>query len=105
MTSVEVVIAIMVALFGGGGLTAFFRLGGEKTKIIVEAAQGAVVVQSAVLDDVLERLDRAEKRAGAAEVRADDAERALRAMRIERNNLADRVQHLEQVVRDAGLDA
>ena len=53
MTS-ETVVAVLIALLGGGGLaggiTALLRARPETGRLIVEAAEGAVVVQSGVID-------------------------------------------------------
>lgn len=43
------VILAIIGFFFGGGLIAYLRLRKEGPKIIVEAAQGAVVVQSGVI--------------------------------------------------------
>lgn len=71
-------------LAGGGGVVAWRRLGKEGPKIIVEAAQGAVIVQSGVIDDLQDGLDRA---------RSEIKE--LRAQLSEADRLRSRVRELE----------
>ncbi len=48
--------AILAAAFGGGGYAVLRNAGREGSKIIVDAAQGAVVVQSGVIDDLNDQL-------------------------------------------------
>lgn len=55
------VIGVIVAVFGGGGLAALLKSRPEGSKIIVDAAAGAVVVQSGVIDDLNGQLEDARK--------------------------------------------
>jgi chromosome segregation ATPase len=113
----EIVVAIVVAIFGGGGLVALLRLGAERSNIVVTAAQGAVIVQSGVIDDlqdqladlraglaeVRQRAEAAEQRAAAAEARARAAELERDALLRALDDYKDRVTHLEaEVVRLGG---
>ena len=53
---------ILVAILGGGfvtGLVALLRFRVDKDAVVVTAAQGAVVVQSGVIDALQEELQRA----------------------------------------------
>lgn len=55
---------ILVAVLGGGfvtGLVALLRFRVDKDAVVVSAAQGAVVVQSGVIDALQEELARARK--------------------------------------------
>lgn len=56
---------VLAALVGAGGLAgsllAFLRLKPERESIIVTAAQGAVVIQSGVLDDLADELRRTQE--------------------------------------------
>jgi hypothetical protein len=54
-------VPIILALLGSGALVAFFRARPEGSKIIVDAAQGAVVVQSGVIEDLRDQLTEARK--------------------------------------------
>lgn len=54
--SPELIVGIIVAAFGGGGVAALFKLRGESAKIVVDAASGAVVVQSGVIDELREEI-------------------------------------------------
>ncbi len=58
-----VVVGLIVAVLGGGGLVALFRARPEGSKILVDAAQGAVIVQSGVIDSL-----RADLNAARAEI-------------------------------------
>lgn len=48
---VSIVSALVAAMLGGGGV-AWFRLRGENSRIVVDAAQGAVIVQSTVMGEL-----------------------------------------------------
>jgi hypothetical protein len=74
-------VAVIAALLGGGGLTTLFRSRGEGPKLLVDAAQGAVVVQTAVMQSL--RTELGEARTEIAQLRADlaAANRADRDMR------------------------
>src|SRR6266700_1104570 len=48
--------AILAAAFGGGGYAVLRNAGREGSKIIVDAAQGAVIVQSGVIKDLNDQL-------------------------------------------------
>jgi len=80
----SVLIAFIVAIFGGGGIAALIKSRSEGSKIVVEAAQGAVVVQSSVIDSLREDLNAA---------RAEINE--LRSHMTELNSLRGRVRELE----------
>jgi chaperonin cofactor prefoldin len=64
-------VPIIVAglLSGGfiGGVVAFMKLRPEVQQILVSTAQDAVVIQSGVIDDLNDQLERARKRITAAE--------------------------------------
>jgi 23S rRNA G2069 N7-methylase RlmK/C1962 C5-methylase RlmI len=53
------VVGIIVALGGFGGLAALVRSGPEGSRIVIDAAQGAVVVQAKVLKSMEDQLARA----------------------------------------------
>lgn len=61
----EVIVPIAVVLLGGGlliGLASYIKARPEANQIIVTSAQGAVIVQSGVLDDLHEELARQTER-------------------------------------------
>jgi cell division protein FtsB len=62
------VIAGIATVLGGGGLAALIRSGREGSKILVDAAQGAVIVQTGVIDNL--RKDLTDARAEIAELRS-----------------------------------
>ena len=76
------IIAGLFGLFSGGTLVALFRVNADKQKIVVDAAQGAVIIQSSVIDDLNEELGRVRKELNAVEKRARDCQR--RVGRLER---------------------
>lgn len=90
------VVGVIVALLGGGGLATLLKTGSEGSKIVVDAAQGAVVVQAGVMNTLNAHLAEAQREI--AEMRLENA--ALRASqdRLERENaaLARRVAELER---------
>lgn len=75
----ELAVAITVAIFGGGGLAALLRLRGETSRVVVDAAEGAVVVQSSVIRDLREQIESLSRRMGEVERRAATAERRAAA--------------------------
>jgi hypothetical protein len=89
------VVAAVIGLFGAGGLNALLKSRKEGTKILVDAAQGAVIVQTTVIDSLREELkiqkDESEKES--SELRAEIAE--LRTHMAEINSLRVRVRDLE----------
>jgi cell shape-determining protein MreC len=88
----SVLIAVIVTLGGGGGLAAILRNRSEGPKILVDAAQGAVVVQGSVIEDLREQLA-----AYKVEMEAQKAEIAeLRTHMAELNSLRTKVRDLEQ---------
>lgn len=80
----SVLVASIMAVFGGGGIAALVRTRSEAPKILVDAAQGAVVVQSGVIESLREDLNAA---------RAEITE--LRSHMSELNSLRGRVRELE----------
>jgi tetrahydromethanopterin S-methyltransferase subunit G len=108
----SLIVGIAIAILGAGGIAAILKAPKENARIIVDAAQGAVVVQSGVLQDVQRRLDdvedrarQAEERAMYAERRAQEAETRLQmeisralAAEQERDRLRRRVESLERKV-------
>lgn len=64
MIAVLEITPILIAVLGGGfvtGLVALLRFRVDKDAVVVSAAQGAVVVQSGVIDALQEELARARK--------------------------------------------
>ncbi len=56
--AVTAVVALITGLFGGGSLVALLRVSADRGKVVIEAAQGAVVVQTSVIDDLQTELAR-----------------------------------------------
>lgn len=51
-----IVVPVLAVLVGGGGLVAYLRLRKESPNIVVQAAQGAVIVQSGVIESLQEEI-------------------------------------------------
>lgn len=85
------VVGIIIALLGGGGLAALLRSGREGSKIVVDAAQGAVIVQSGVMNDLRKQLTDAQGQI--AELRSHMTE--LNVLREENRSLRGRQAQLE----------
>jgi len=97
-----VVVGLIVAVLGGGGLVALFRARPEGSKILVDAAQGAVIVQSGVIDSL--RADLNAARAEIRELRSHMTEMSVlreqvRGLEAENGNLRSRISHLENQLR------
>lgn len=60
-TVVTLIVTLLVGLFGGGSLVALLRVSADKGKVVIEAAQGAVIVQTSVIDDLQDELNRVKK--------------------------------------------
>lgn len=119
----ELAVAVVVALFGGGGIAALLRLRGETSRIVVDAAKDVVLIQvgtierlqaqvsslTARMEHVEARARHAAERAEIAERRADAAEARARAAEDHRDillrantDLRERLEHLEAEVRRLG---
>ena len=75
---------ILIAVLGGGfftGIVALLRFRVDRDAVVITAAQGAVVVQSSVIDALQEELQRA---------------------RTERNELRDRLSEVEKELEECG---
>lgn len=56
--SQDIVMAVLAAVFGGGGIFALLKVRPEAGQISVSAAQGAVIVQTSVIDTLRSELGR-----------------------------------------------
>lgn len=54
---IPTIVAAVLAILTGGGLVAFFRARPEGSKILVDAAQGAVIVQTSVITELRGELE------------------------------------------------
>lgn len=68
-TMITGVVMALLGVFSGGTIVALFRVGPDRNKIVIEAAQGAVIVQTSVIDEL--QKERAEMRAELARVKTD----------------------------------
>lgn len=103
----SVLIAFIVAIFGGGGLTALIKSRSEGSKIVVEAAQGAVVVQSGVIESL--RIELNDLRAQITEIyslrsRVRDLEHMNEILRAENTKMESQIRIL-QLKSDGGFNA
>jgi hypothetical protein len=80
----------VLGVFGGGTIIALLKVPADKHRIVVDAAQGAVIVQSGVIETLNTELTRVREQL--AEVLGREA---VREKRIER---------LEAVIKRAGLE-
>lgn len=84
-------VPVLIALFGGGGFVAWQRLRKESPNIVVQAAQGAVIVQTDVLKTLQEELEYAKSEIA-----------SLRAELRSASHLQRRVRELEQREEELG---
>lgn len=93
------VIGLIIALGGGGGLAALLRSRADGSRIVVDAAQGAVIVQSGVIGDLRGQI--AELRAQLAEIstlrgRVRELEHDNELLRADNARLTAQVRELER---------
>lgn len=92
-------VGVIIALGGGGGLAALLRSGREGSRIVVDAAQGAVIVQSGVITDLRGQIDGL--RVQLTEIttlrgRVRELEHENELLRTENTALSARVRELER---------
>lgn len=104
------VLGTVLGAGGAGGLVAIAYIRVTKTKIRAEARKLDVDADDVLLGGALkmyqqamDAAERAEKKADAAEEKADAAEERASANQKEVRALRDHVDHLESIMRDAGL--
>jgi len=81
---------ILVAVLGGGfvtGLVALLRFRVDKDAVVVSAAQGAVVVQTGVIDALQEELARARKDRDDERARVSTLEDEIDALKAQLKNV------------------
>jgi chromosome segregation ATPase len=82
VTTTNIIIAI-VSVLGGGGLVGAivtaFKLKPEKNRLVVDAAEGAVIVQTGVIKSLHDELSRVRQEAKNEVARAQQESAALRA--------------------------
>lgn len=114
---------VIIAIVGGGGIigavVAFLKVRPEAGQIAVQASQGALIVQSGVIDTLREEMKRATEQlehmrnrmlaleAETAKVdqlreRVDELEREKTRLRGDNTRLQKRVASLEKQIRDLG---
>lgn len=71
-----VVVSVIVGVAGGGGLAQLIRVSSDRSRVMVDAAQGAVIVQTSVITDLREEINR---------LRQDNAEMKARLSALERD--------------------
>jgi hypothetical protein len=71
-----VVVSVIVGVAGGGGLAQLIRVSSDRSRVMVDAAQGAVIVQTSVITDLREEIQR---------LRQDNAEMKVRLAALERD--------------------
>lgn len=110
--SSETITAVVVAVLGGGLITAavaLFKFPRENDRVAVSASEGAIIVQSSVIKDLRTELDRVSTESATNRERLDELEtenrdlhdRLSRAeadkanLAVENEKLTARVAHLE----------
>jgi len=105
----EMIVGLLAVLLGGGFLSGIYmllKLRPEAGQITVTAAQGAVIVQTGVIDTLKAELDRAQHRLQALEAeqtKIQTLEERINVLEAERDKLREenitlrhRVRHLEE---------
>jgi hypothetical protein len=86
--------AVVIVLLGGGfltGLAALMKFKPEKDAIVVSAAQGAVVVQTSVIDALQEELDRARREKAEVHTELESCRKHNHDLRIEIETIRQRL--------------
>lgn len=87
------VVTGILGIFGGGTLVALFKLPADKNRVVIETAQGAVILQGGVLDSLHAEIARLNLRMG-------EMEKEIHQLRTEndqlRRNTTMRLETLEQ---------
>ncbi len=94
-----VVIAIITGIFGvfgGGALAALFRVNVDRHKIVIQAAQGAVIVQSGVIEDLDNELHRVRDELREVRGQAADCQKEVAKLHRENRELRGRIETLEE---------
>lgn len=87
--AVTLVVAILGSGGFGGALVALLKMPSDRNRVVVDAAQGAVVVQSNVITSLREELDRQKK----------EYEAEIAQLRTEHQGCHERLVRLEQAFR------
>lgn len=85
----------ILGLGAGGGLVALLRIRVDKDRIVIDAAQGAVVVQSSVIKDIQEENGRLRAMIEENDRRAAVRERDIREQADRRD--AERIEQIAQL--------
>lgn len=101
---VDTIVTLLAALIGAsgiaGGVAVYRKVPAEKESIIISSAQGALVVQAGVLEDLREELQWAQQRIEAVEAELHAEIDRLRKerddLRRDRDRLRVRVRDLEK---------
>lgn len=94
--AVTTVVSIVLGVFGGGSFVALLRIRADRNQVVVAAAQGAVIVQTGVIDALHEELGRLKRDLGELRDRRAEAERELEMLRSENRAMRRRLELLER---------
>lgn len=81
-----------------GAVVAWFKVKPERVSILVKAAEGAVIVQTTVLDELREELERVNSRADDLAVGMEQMREALQKVTTERDYLRAQNEDLHRTV-------
>ncbi len=96
------IITAIAGIFGGGTLIALLKIRPESARISVDAAQGAVVVQSTVIASLREELTDLRQMVQELQLQMTEGETSRLNLQSENTRLKARVVKLEQQVRELG---
>jgi cell shape-determining protein MreC len=94
---VTAVVALIIGVCGGGGLAALLRIRADRGKVVIEAAQGAVIVQTSVIEDLHTELARVKADVATLRSEATDRGQEMARLRAENNDLRALRTELEQL--------
>jgi len=91
MNAAELIVPIVIALVGGGGIFALFKIRPEAAQVTVQAAESVVIIQK-------DEITRLVGQVGSFRTELDTAMREVRGLKEDLRAALETVKHLEEEV-------
>lgn len=89
------IVAVIIGVFGGGSLVTLMRVKVDRSRVIVSSAEGAVIVQSGVIDDLQDEIKRLQAKVADLRKERDEEAAELNVLRAENRSMRARLARLE----------